>query len=162
MIKRLKPWCWERLRARGNGDDRGWNGWMASPTQWIWVWVNSGSWWWTRRPGVLQFMGWQSRTWLNDWVTELNGTENYYVCAQLLGCIWLFVRLWPIRLLCPWDFPGKNTAVGCHFLLQNSYIKAPSVSLFGSEASEEVIKFKWGHKGRTLIQQVYCPHEKKH
>ena len=66
-----RPWCWERLRAEGEGDDRGWDGWMASPTQWTWVWVDSGSWWWTGRPGVLLFMGLQSRTRLSDW-TELN------------------------------------------------------------------------------------------
>ena len=53
-----RPWCWERLKAGGEGDDRGWDGWMASPTQWTWVWVNSGSWWWTGRPGVLRSMGW--------------------------------------------------------------------------------------------------------
>ena len=47
--KRL--WCWERLREGGEGDDKGWDGWMASPTQWTWVWVDSGSWWWTGRPG---------------------------------------------------------------------------------------------------------------
>ena len=52
-------WCWERLRTEGEGDDRGWDGWMASPTQWTWVWVNSGGWWWTGRPGMLQFMGLQ-------------------------------------------------------------------------------------------------------
>ena len=52
-----RPWCWERLRARGEGDDRGWDGWMVSPTQWTWVWVGSGSWWWTERSGVLRFMG---------------------------------------------------------------------------------------------------------
>ena len=52
----LEPWCWERLRAGGEGDDRGWDGWMASPTQWTWVWVNSGSWQWTGRPGELWFM----------------------------------------------------------------------------------------------------------
>ena len=46
-----RPWCWERLRAGGEGDDRGWDGWMASLTQWTWVWVNSGSWWGTGRPG---------------------------------------------------------------------------------------------------------------
>ena len=50
-------WCWERLRAGGEGDYRGWDGWMASPTQWIWVWVNAKCWWWTGRPGVLQSMG---------------------------------------------------------------------------------------------------------
>ena len=48
-----RPWCWERLKAGGEGDDRGWDGWMASPTRWTWVWVKSGSWWWTGRPGVL-------------------------------------------------------------------------------------------------------------
>ena len=52
------------------GDDRGWDGWMASPTQWTWVWVNSGSWWWTWRPGLLQFMG--SQRVGHDWATELN------------------------------------------------------------------------------------------
>ena len=48
-----RPWWWERLRAWGEGDDRKWDGWMASLTQWTWVWVDSGSWWWTERPGVL-------------------------------------------------------------------------------------------------------------
>ena len=65
-----RPWCWERLRAGGEGDDRGWDGWMASPTQWTWVWVDSGSWWWTGRPGVLQSMRLQRVG--HDWVTELN------------------------------------------------------------------------------------------
>ena len=58
--KRL--WCWEVLGARGEGDDRGWDGWMASLTQWMWASVNSGSWWWAGRPGVLRFMGLQSDT----------------------------------------------------------------------------------------------------
>ena len=71
--KRL--WCWERLRAGGEGDDRGWDGWMASPTQWTWVWVNSGSWWWTGRPGMLWFMG--SQRVGQDWVTELNWTDIF-------------------------------------------------------------------------------------
>ena len=51
-----RPWCWERLKAEGKGDDRGWDSWMASPTRWTWVWVGSRSWWWTGRPGVLQSM----------------------------------------------------------------------------------------------------------
>ena len=59
---------WEGLRAGGEGNDRGWDGWMASPTQWIWVWVDSGSWWWTGRPGLLWFMG--SQRVGHDW-TEL-------------------------------------------------------------------------------------------
>ena len=67
----IRPWCWERLKVGGEGDNRGWDGWMASPTQWTWVWVNSGSWWWTGRPDMLQSMGSQ-RVW-HDWATELNG-----------------------------------------------------------------------------------------
>ena len=66
-----RPWFWERLRAGGEGDDRGWDGWMASLPQWTWVWVNSGSWWWTGRLRVLQSMGSQSLTRLSNW-TELN------------------------------------------------------------------------------------------
>ena len=65
--KRL--WCWEGLEA-GEGVDRGWDGWKASPTRWTWVWVNPRSWWWTGRPGVLRFMG--SQRVGHDWVTELN------------------------------------------------------------------------------------------
>ena len=71
-----KDWliCWERLRAGGEGDDRGWDGWMASPTQWTWVWVNSRSWWWTGRTGVLWSIG--SQRVGHDWATELNWTEQ--------------------------------------------------------------------------------------
>ena len=52
-----RPWCWERLKAGGEGDNRGRDSWMASPTWWTWVWANSWSWWWTGKPGVLQSMG---------------------------------------------------------------------------------------------------------
>ena len=69
--KRL--WCWEGLGAGGEGDARGWDGWMASPTWWTWVWVNSGSWWWTGRPGMLWFMG--SQRVRHDWATEPNWIE---------------------------------------------------------------------------------------
>ena len=70
--KRL--WCWESLGAGGEGDDRGWDGWMASPARWTWVWVNSGSWWWTGSPGVLWFMG--SQRVGHDWATELNSLSR--------------------------------------------------------------------------------------
>ena len=69
-----RPWCWERLKAGEEGDNRGWDGWMASLTQWAWVCINSRSWWWTGRPGVLQFMG--SQRVGQDWETELNWTES--------------------------------------------------------------------------------------
>ena len=74
LLKR--PWRWERLRA-GEGDDRGWDGWMASPTQWTWVWVISRSWWWTERPSMLQSIG--SQRVGHDWVTELNWMIGYYL-----------------------------------------------------------------------------------
>ena len=78
-----RPWCWERLRAGGEGDNRGWDGWMVSRTQWTWVWVNSGSWWWTGRPGLLQSMGLQRVR--HDWATELNWTElNWIHCLLTL------------------------------------------------------------------------------
>ena len=68
-----KPWCWERLKAGGERDDRGWDGWMASPTRWTWVWVSSRTWWLTGKPGVLQSMGLQRVG--HDWATKLNWTE---------------------------------------------------------------------------------------
>ena len=69
-----RPWCWERLRAGGEGDNTGWDGWMASLTQWTCVWVNFESWWWTGRPGVLRFMRLQRVG--HDWATELNWTDS--------------------------------------------------------------------------------------
>ena len=74
-----RPWCWEGLGAEA-GDDRGWDGWMASPTRWTWVWVNSGSWWRTGRPGVLRFMG--SQRVGHDWATELNWCLCRLSCSQ--------------------------------------------------------------------------------
>ena len=64
-----RPWCWGRLKVGGEGHNRGWDGWMASPTQWTWVWVGSGSWWWTGRPGVLQSV--ESQRDGHNWATEL-------------------------------------------------------------------------------------------
>ena len=82
--KRL--WCWEGLGAGGEGDDRGWDGWMASPTWWTGVWVNSGSWWWTGRPDVLRFM--QSQRIGHDWLTELNWTEMNFHPLLERGYMW--------------------------------------------------------------------------
>ena len=84
-----RPWCWEWLKAGGKGDVRGWDGWMASLTQWTWIWVSSKSWWWTRKPGVIVVHGVaKSRTQLSDW-TELKwntglgnpGPPNYSYLA---------------------------------------------------------------------------------
>ena len=76
-----RPQYWEGLGAGGEGSDRGWDGWMASPTQWTWVLVNSRSWWWTGRPGKMQFIG--SQRVRHNWVTELNLTDQkilYVTC----------------------------------------------------------------------------------
>ena len=73
MTHLKRPWCWERLTA-GEVDDREWDGWMASLTRWTRVWVNSGSWWWTGRPGMLRFM-WLQRVG-HDWATEQNWWFN--------------------------------------------------------------------------------------
>ena len=92
-----KLWCWEGLVEGGEGDDRGWDGWMASLTWWMWVWVNSRIWWWTGRPGMLRFMG--SQRVGHDWATELNLTahmalvkthlptqKTWEMPVQFLGC----------------------------------------------------------------------------
>ena len=94
-----RPWWWERLRVGGEGDDRGWNGCMASPTQWTWVWVNYRSWWCTRKSGMLQSMGLQIVR--HDWVSELNWIElssrnqiyspfssTYFLCRELWRLGW--------------------------------------------------------------------------
>ena len=92
-------WCWERLRVGGEGDNRGWDGWMASPTRRTWVWMDSGSCWWTGRPGMLWFM--RSQRVGHDWVTELNWTE---LCLKV------------------WDKPT------CHFSLTVRSLMLPHVS----------------------------------
>ena len=94
--KRL--WCWEGLGAGGKGDNRGWDGWMASLSRWTWVWVNSGSWWWTGRPGVLRFTG--SQRVRDDWVPEMNWTEYLNHLLRLL----MSKRLFP-KLLLQWSHP---------------------------------------------------------
>ena len=86
----------ERLRAGEEGDNRGWDGWMASPTQWTWVWVDSGSWWWTGRPGMLRFMG--SQRVGHDWATELNCLDHSLILGMLL-------RMFSLKRLFLWLSP---------------------------------------------------------
>jgi len=91
-LKRL--WCWERLKAGGEGDDKGWYGWMASWTQWTWDWASSRNWWWTGKPGVLQSMGLQKVG--HDWATELNWTELIImlIADVFFFCHHIFSRSW--------------------------------------------------------------------
>ena len=69
LIHWERPWCWERLKAKGEGDDRRWDGYAALLTQWIWTWANSRRHWTTGKPGMLQSMRLQSQTKLSDWTT---------------------------------------------------------------------------------------------
>ena len=103
-----RAWCWERLKARGEGYDRGWDDWMLLPTRWTWVLVNAGSWWWTGRPGMLQSMG--SQRVGHDWATELNWTELYFH-SHLLTVTYIytsFIQIWfklnHVSIFFRWNF----------------------------------------------------------
>ena len=109
----------------GEGDNRGWDGWMASPTWGTWVWASSGCWWWTGRPGVLQSMG--SQRVRQDWATELNWTERVLIHMHrevLQSTFPLVVRTKKFAcgcgalttspvwfLLCSWAYPSLHKAV---------------------------------------------------
>ena len=135
-----RPWCWEGLGAGGEGNNRGWDGWMASLTRWTRVWVNSGSLWWTGRPDVLQFMG--SQRVGHDWATELNWRRR-----ALTFCTWLITpmlrTLWdysdspflPDSLITsltdPWlDNRGSRTPVGL-WLTRKAHYWAPHSDITG-------------------------------
>ena len=83
-----RPWCWERLRAGGEGGDRGWDGWMTSPAQWTWVWANSGRLWRTEKPGVLQSMGCKES---DNLVTEKQ--QHYSMTSAVNNTVLYFWKL---------------------------------------------------------------------
>ena len=106
-----KPWCWERLKAGGEGDDRGWDGWMAPPTQWTWVWVSSRSWWWTGKPGMpwgckesdtTEHLNWPSWTLDRDLILVF--------CYQIKSAsiCWIPVMCQALWIFCIW-FSLRNT-----------------------------------------------------
>ena len=111
-----RPWCWERLNAGGEGDDKGGDGWMASPTRCTWVWVSSGSWWWTGKPRVLQSMDYKesdTAEWLN-W-TELNfhliGDHNCFLKISCLSFLSLsFLLETPPTQTYEWSLPWTLSA----------------------------------------------------
>ena len=120
-----RPWCWERLKA-GEEDNRGWHGWMASPTWWTWVSVGSGSRWWTGKPGMLQSMGSQRTG--DDWVTELNWSERdllyHWSCCSWcqLSCCSHYPPCWlnPGITRCElwgWKDTGGTIWTACTFIL---------------------------------------------
>jgi len=112
-----RPWHWERLRAGGEEGDRGWDGWMASPTQWTRVWVNSESWWWTGRPGVLQSVG--SQRVEHERVTEQNGNDTCSIYICLRKTILFSIMALPIYIPISraHGFPFLHVITNnCHFL----------------------------------------------
>ena len=102
-----RPWSWERLKAGGDRDNRGWDGWVALPTQWTWVWASSRSWWWTGEPGLLQSMGVQRVG--HDWVTELNFFGWPSLAAQLIKNLPVMQETW-VRFLGWEDLLEKGKA----------------------------------------------------
>ena len=107
-----RPWCWERLKAGGEGDDRGWVGKMVSPTRWTWVWASSGSWWWTGKPGVLQSVGLQRVR--HNWVTKLNwdAFESWAIKKVEDWRIDAFeLWYWRILLRVPWTARRSNQSI---------------------------------------------------
>ena len=119
LILQKRPWCWERLKAGGEGDDRGWegdnrrqDGWMTSPTLWTRVWVSSGNWWWTGKPGMLQSREWQRVE--HSWAIQLNWT--WYLSLQKCMC----------------KYPHRHTER--HFKNTSSYCVITFAVLFTREA----------------------------
>ena len=101
-----KDWCWERLKAGGEGDDGGRDGWMASLTRWTWVWVDSGSWWWTGRPGVLRFM--ESQGVGHNWATELNWESQGNSLVDVPFELW---QLWVPLVEVIWNVPSSGRCI---------------------------------------------------
>ena len=125
-----RPCCWERLKVGGEGNDRGCDAWMASPTQWTWVWVNPGSWWWTERPGVLRFMG--SHRVGHDWATELNWTElnhkHWFYLKLLQGTL-----TWTTSFLCSILYnQARLYLLYGKFILRNPTVLPTTLLLFSS------------------------------
>ena len=137
-----RPWCWERLRAGGEGDDRGWDGWMASPNQWTWVWVNSRSWWWAGRPGVLRFMSSQrvGQTERLNWTDKASHglvphlhqlTHTNLSSSSTLGS--LLLRPFAHSLLSPWDASLFSTSPDPCYLILSQF---PNLTSFLPQSSK--------------------------
>ena len=177
-----RPWCWEGLRGGGEVDERRWDGWIASLTQWTWVWVNSRSWWWIGRPGVLQFMGLQSWTWLSNW-TELSRIQSYCFSSSHVWmweldhkegwvpknwCLWTVVlektlesplhskEIKPVNPKGnqPWIFIGRTDAGAEAPILWPPDVKN---SLVGKD-SDAGKDWRWEEKGETEDEMVGWHH----
>ena len=142
-----RPWCWERLKAGGEAGDRGWDGWMASPTQWTWVWVGLESWWWTGKPGVLQSMG--SQRVGHNWAIEL----NWRIMVSLSESQLVVSDSLQPHGLCPWNSSGQNTGMGRLSLLLKIF---PTQRLNPGLVLESLERVRW-----TSYDGIAINHGKK-
>ena len=135
-----RPWCWEILKVGEEGANRGWDGWMASPTWWTWVWVSSGSWWWTGKPGVLKSM--RSQRVGYNWALELNWTDMVLEARTSKTKVWAGpCSLWgknPCLLL---PLPGSSN----HSLAYGSIIPISACLPTAFSLCLHVTIFSWGH-----------------
>ena len=171
-----RPWCWERLKVGGEGDGRGWDGWMVSPTQWIWVWINSRSWWWTGRPSVLWSMGLQRVR--HDWVTELNwlirtGVRWYLIvvlmCISLIITIFILNRNYSSTIYykyCLFSFVGSwfpSWLYMFEFILSSQFCsigllkwQPTPVLVPGKSYGKTLVGYSpWGHKELDTTEQLH-------
>ena len=159
-----RPWCWERLKVGGEGDDRGWDSWMSSPTQLTWVWVNSRSWWWTRRPCKLQ-------SWTRHSVAELDTTE-------WLDWTELIDELLFSHSVCPplcdpmgWCMPGspilhhlpKLTQTPIHWLSdaieQSNPLSSPSPPAFNLSQHQDHLLMSWPLPQAAKVLELQLQHQ---
>ena len=156
----------EKTLMLGEGDNKGWDSWMASPTLWTWVWASSGSWWWTGKPDCGL---WGQTRWLSHW-TELSqlGVGGELLESERLEKgiseeseseldAQLCLTLPPHGLyvahqapLCPWNSPGKNTEVGSHFLLQGIF---PTRGLNSDLLHCKQILYYLNHQGSPISEE---------
>ena len=138
-----RPWCWEILRTGGVGGNKGWDGWMASPTQWTWIWESSGRWWRTRKPGMPQSMGLQSWTWLGDWTTAK--------CVEWERTIhktaWTPCNLSEI-CRCLATYQSESHLVGLKYSLKGSYFS--NLSDYALELSQWSLDYTTSRSGMDL------------
>ena len=127
-----RPWCWERLKAGGEGGNREWDGWMASPTQWTWVWVSSRSWRRTGKPAVLQSMGWQKVG--HDWMTARDQAHVSCIARWILNN-WTSLKSHPLLIFVLNVGIGLHSRVLCSSLCTLFWVAhgpSPSIELFGT------------------------------
>ena len=124
-----RPWCWERVKTGGEGDDRGWNGWMASLTQWTWAWANSERQWRTWKPGMLQSMGLQNWMWLRDW--------------RMLAKFYYSTLWWQTKAQTSPRWPWLSNWKQQHILYIHIEYMHNIYMIWGTQSS---VLVSWGHK----------------